>query len=370
MIIKIKNATAENVLKEANLAPVENLLRSFNEGKHIIIAASKFFQDIIDNSETFGVSTRSSASEALKSQFEYKSLATIVNFYIEVDFEITTAEFHWVEFSNAFKLIIGPVFLTDSLRLQKAQIVCENPSDADFYEIIADHFASVNDLRLCNITYEAINGGGGTTKHVFDRCVDDNKITLCILDNDKKHPNGPLGGTGRQFGTSGIIKTGIVKILDVHEVESLIPFETIEGALQQDALTPQKQESLLFTKQLFGVDESTKFYFDHKKGMDISKILPLEKLYGDYWRPNLQQCEITAQIDCLTQDQCSCDSPCICYEGFGDNILEKSINYITRGNLKRYKPSLSPSMENYWNDIGKLFFSWGCSPVKRRVRLS
>lgn len=370
MIIKIKNSTADKILKETNLVAVENLLRSFNEGKHIVIADSNFFKTIIDSKEVFGVSTRNSASEALKSQFEYKGLTGIVNFYIEVDFDITTTEFQWFELQNSFKLIIGPEFLTDSLRLQKAQIICENPSDAGFYEIIADHFSNINDLRLCNITYEAINGGGGTTKHVFDRCVEENKITLCILDNDKKHPNGPLGGTGRQFGSSGVIKTGLVKILDVHEVESLIPFETIEGALQQDALTPQKRDSLIFAKQLFGVDESTKFYYDHKKGMDISKILPLEKLYGNYWRAKLQQCAITSQAECLTQERCSCESPCICFEGFGDNILEKSIDYICRGNLKRYKPSLSPSMENHWDDIGKLFFSWGCSPAKRRVRLS
>lgn len=371
MFIKIINPTKENILNIKNITAIENILRSFSEGKHIIIAPSIFFNTVIDKENTvFGFTTKTSASEALRSQVEYKGLISHINFYIEIDFNLNGSDYSWVKIAGAYKLITGPVFFDDSKFLQSAKIICENPSDADFYNIIAGVFASQNDLNLCNITFEAINGGGGTTKHVFDRSIETKYLTLCILDNDKKHPNGPLGGTGRQFRSSGFHKTGLVKILDVHEVESLIPFETIEDALSQDTLSTDKRNALSFAKELFLTDESTKYYYDHKKGFDIKKILPLDKQYGDYWYSTLRKCPSLSECECISMKACNCTESCVCYEGFGDNILEKSVEYIKRGNLKRYSPKLPPLMKQHWEDIGMLFFSWSCSPFKKRIRVS
>ncbi|HGG8867691.1 TPA: hypothetical protein ACJJWN_004196, partial [Enterobacter asburiae] len=59
----------------------------------------------------------------------------------------------------------------------------------------------------------------------------------------------PFGGTSAHFIKSKTNKSGLVEILDVHEIESLVPFETIEKVLSDLNLLVKKQESLDFLKK-------------------------------------------------------------------------------------------------------------------------
>lgn len=366
MIIKIENATKDNVLNKDFLISIENILRSFAEEKHLLIASREFFRDIINSEGSlYSTSSKHFASEALSGQVEYHSLINMVSFYVSVDFTIKDTSFKWVDLGIKYKFVCGPLFFSDSSQLQKTKIVCENPLDSDFFKIIASFYAKRESLSGCSINFSALNGGGGSTKDIFERVIKNNEIAFCIVDNDKKHPGAPFGGTSAHFTKSKINRSGLVEILNVHEIESLVPFETIEKVLSELNLLTGKQQSLNFFKKLCSIDETAKFYFDHKKGFDLKTALELDNAHGDYWRPILKKMSKDIQCDCIGSKKCECKPSCLTYDGFGDGLLNNTLRHINQGSLKRYNPPLSPKLYEKWYELGKNLFSWSCGPYKK-----
>jgi len=370
MLINIENVSEDDVLNQEHSIAIENLLRSFAENKHILIAPRAFFTAVIK--ESFGIysaSTKAFATEALRGLMEYAALKKSISFYVSVDFSIKDLSYEWLNSEHVDKFKCGPLFFNDSSQLQKIKIIFENPLDSDFLKIIASYYARSEKLSRCSIGFNALNGGGGSTKSVFDREVQNNELTFCIVDNDKMHPRAPFGGTSSHFLGSRVYKSGMVKILDVHEIESLLPFDTIERVLEKLNLVFKKKGSLDFFKSLCAVDESAKFYFDHKKGFELRSALRLDKAHGDYWRSIIKGLNELYKCDCLERQECCCEPSCLSYEGFGDGLLSNALEYISRGNLRQYNPELPPGLKSKWDDVGKNFFSWSCGPYKK-ARLS
>nr|WED67724.1 hypothetical protein PJ912_15210 [Pectobacterium colocasium] len=97
MLINIENATKENVLDSKFTIAIENILRSFSEEKHLVIASKVFFNSIIkEQSGIYSISSKNFASEALSGLREYHAILNQVSFYISVDFTIPDASFRWV----------------------------------------------------------------------------------------------------------------------------------------------------------------------------------------------------------------------------------------------------------------------------------
>lgn len=185
---------------------------------------------------------------------------------------------------------------------------------------------------------------------------------MCLLDNDKKHPKGPFGSTSKAFGKEKFSKTGMVKILDVHEIESLIPLETLEFSTTNSVT---RSKTINFLKSSLKNHEEIKFYFDHKKGLELKTAFELDKLHGPFWIPLLKQSRDIERSDCLDEEKCVCKESCMKVDGLGENILSKSIEFIQKGNLQIYTPQLPPLLESHWIEIGKLLFSWCCGPSKK-----
>ncbi|HFZ8837728.1 TPA: hypothetical protein ACIPDQ_004705, partial [Salmonella enterica subsp. enterica serovar Bareilly] len=55
----------------------------------------------------------------------------------------------------------------------------------------------------------------------------------------------------------------------------------------------------------------------------------------------------------------------LAYEGFGDGLLNNTLEYIQTGNLRQYNPNLSSQLHDKWYTLGKKFFSWSCGPYKK-----
>jgi hypothetical protein len=367
MLIKLKNHSKEIIISEETCIPIDNLLRSFQEKKHILISDREFFKTIIEyEGDIYNYRAKSTASDAMYGQIEYTNLLKSVNFYVIVDFSIKGNQQQWNENGDLTTLTVGPKYFNDSSKLQFPNIIFENLSDNDFYKIIVKHFAKSIKAGNCMVACNAINGGGGTTKDVFDRLSNNNEIVLCLIDNDKKHPKGPAGSTSKAFGKDKFNRTGMVKILDVHEIESLIPIDTIESSIQ---LTVESSKTINFLRNTCMMDESIKFFFDHKKGLDLRTAIELDHKHGEYWVPLIKASKIVNSSNCLEEKECHCKDPCINIVGLGDNVLTKSVDFINKGNMNAYKPNLSPGLETYWFDIGRLLFSWCCGPY-RKARLT
>ncbi|MCL2898155.1 hypothetical protein [Brenneria tiliae] len=366
MIINIENVTQKDVLNSKFSMAIENILRSFAEKKHLVIASKVFFNTIIgEHNGVYSISSKNFASEALSGLREYHAILNQVSFYISIDFEITDTSFKWVNHGEKYKFLCGPLYFNDSSQLQKTKIVCENPLDSDFFKIIAEFYARNEKLSRCSIGFNAINGGGGSTKYIFERTIKNNEIAFCIVDNDKKHPRAPYGGTSTHFLGPKTNRSGFVEILDVHEIESLLPLETIEAVLKSLNLMVRKEISLSFLKEICSIDESVKFYFDHKKGFDLKTALKLDNTHGDFWCSILKKINNKYNCKCIELKKCECEPSCLTYDGFGDNLLNNTLEYINKGNLRQYNPSLPPELHEKWYKLGRDFFSWSCGPYKK-----
>ncbi|ELQ6135492.1 hypothetical protein ACI0YT_004248 [Cronobacter dublinensis] len=363
MLIFIANYNEESAYSNKCIHSITNILRLFSEGKHIVIADKDFFKKISEDERGFySFFSRNAACEALRSQIEYVPLLQVVSFYITVDFLIDGESYYWTKKGNKDVLVVGNEYFHDSSRLQCTNVIYENVKDSDFYNLISRHYAKKVKATKCSLATNPINGGGGATKDVFDRTVQNKTPVLCVLDNDKKHPSGPAGSTCRAFGQTFHSHTGMVKVLEVHEVESLIPIETLKNLSN---LSNEKTETINFLSKLTLKDESSKFYFDHKKGLNIKKAIELDDKYGDYWLPLIKSLPDYSRHECVNERTCACQAPCVSFEGLGDNILDRVVDFISRNNMKAYAPSLTPKLEQHWETIGNLLFSWSCGPFKK-----
>lgn len=366
MIIKIDTFNKADITDNKFTIAIENLLRSFAENKHILIAQRDFFNLIIEENEgVYSLSSKNFAAEALSRSREYHSLLAKVSFYIAIDFSIRDKGFKWTEHGSSIKFSCGPLYFDDSSQLQKTKIVCENPSDSDFFKVIATFYANEEDVTRCSLNFNAINGGGGSTRAVFDRTINNNEIAFCIVDNDKTHPRAPHGGTSTHFLGTRTVRSGLIEILDVHEIESLVPLETIEKVLTNLNLLVKKEKSLTFFKDICSIDESVKFYIDHKKGFDLKTALSLDKSHGVFWLEVLKKLKGNYSCECIEHETCGCTPPCLSYEGFGENLLSNTLNYINEGSLRKYNPVLTPKLHEKWYSLGRNFFSWSCGPYKK-----
>ncbi|MGP3249893.1 hypothetical protein ACTVP2_07900 [Serratia marcescens] len=368
MIIKIKNHSSFDVSNRAHLLALENLLKGFAEGKHIILAPRMFLSNL-SSCEKFGEMTRNQFVEAYRGQMEYQALQEYVNFYVELDFSLQGFFYGWSVIGAKDILSVSSDFFGDSKSVQKVGVICENPNDADFYQIIAIHYSKMISGQIrCPVAFNAINGGGGSTKDIFDRKVEDKDIVLCILDNDKNHPKAPVGGTCKIFKGARHVETGMIKIIDAHEIESLIPLETIRDVVSKNGVNEPQEKAMTFWEELVEYDESVKYYFDHKGGIDLPTVFKLDSKYGEYWLPLIKRNHLSSESECVEREECRCTPPCLQIDGYGSNILPQTVEHVRYGNVHAYSPQLTEHMKSLWLDIGRVFFSWCCAPA-RRVRL-
>jgi len=366
MLIEIKNHGSFDPNNALHLTAIENLIKAFGERKHIILCDRTFLRDTIAKLDALSTTTKMQAIELYRAQLEYAQIVPHIEIVVYVDFNMSGNAYHWSNPANKKVFHCTASFFQDSISIQKSKVICENPSDADFYEIVAlEYLKNINANGSCPPVFDAINGGGGSTRATFDRFVSNNELVLCILDNDKKHPESSRGSTCRAFNNVTSNVTGLVNVLDAHEVECLIPQYLLREVTEKNGINREQQFSLNFWDRVTEIREDAKFYYDHKNGLDLKKVLQLDVSHTPYWRPILSQTNELRESVCVGQGVCSCEPGCFKVDGYGSDILTKTVDHIKYGNLKAFKPKLTPQMKRIWSDIGSIFFSWCCAPPKK-----
>ncbi len=128
------------------------------------------------------------------------------------------------ERSNQFALPISKFI--DPRNLLPFLLITENAqNDGVFLErlclIFSKHLGYQSPMML-----EHRHGGGGTTAAQYREALTDYRPTLCVIDSDRRYPDGPLGSTARAVrGVELHNTTRVVQahILPVREAENLVP---------------------------------------------------------------------------------------------------------------------------------------------------
>lgn len=388
MFIRIINCNpSEYEHDELRLEALTNIVKSSGKRKNIVYAKKQIMLEL-RQSPIYDINVRKYSQEIIELRNELGSIRKSVNFIVDVDFSnesLTVSN----EIIDDRQYIISSSYLhfTSPLVQEGPYLLTENIKDSKLYELIGMKYLQNKFSRGIKISMQTCSGGGNTTYDTFCDMRQENKFTLCILDNDKSHPEKPEGDTSRRFPTSirEHESQQAVHILNVREVESLIPINILEQIVtsanrginrpRQESGEPLPQyhyESAAVTaidkiKQL-DIDTQYEFrkYFDHKDGITLNTGLRLDKNRSPFWKNIFLREPTYIMKPCRTTNECvntSTNQACECLKisGIGENILEQSIPFIGVASYSSIKNNLSRSIQTEWDILGQKVFSWGCA---------
>lgn len=265
-----------------------------------------------------------------------------------------------------------PVPIALSLSLEKkCCLLTENLDDCRFYDLISQYYClnhAVNGLRTC-LHHE--NGGGNTTDRVLHKCVvEDRVLTLCIVDSDRKwgasedYPNQPAKGEtcqrviaeSEKLRDRRDVPQHTVHLLDMHEIENLIP-RVIMKRIEIEQI-PEMRRGLDMLNALISVGRcDAVLCYDYKKGLPYAHEEPRRA----YWKEILFSLGGSeSDMPPCTKNEAEKESrelyfPPICR----NNLLQRAIDALEDTDLSAL--SIDDYLLEYWDQIGSVVFSWGCS---------
>lgn len=373
MVIKIdksiktgwaKGKVAKKIIKDA----LFKIALSYKENRHIVYGEKETINFLYE--EYKKISEKSFITEVLnkiKRDIHFLTSATKkVGFYMKVVFDDTipnerfdnhtsnpqTMGEHMVV--NLDYIIVNLHKLDNfDLFMNETMLLVENPLDADFYAKVVDKYRSKNNFIKFSHHFFPFNGGGSAIKDCYELFANKPKyMCIAVADKDCKYKGYVIGNS--------VTHKGIIKIdtdnskpfncnylvIGVRDIENLIPLELvqIEKPNQVNAISSIIQNDTLKKEQII-------VYFDYKNGIKQNSANPnQEKIQElDSWK--------SVFGNNYLQNQCNTNNSTTTYvEGFGNNILGKTINHINNSiNLN------SNLLETEWEEIGKFIFSYCCT---------
>jgi hypothetical protein len=366
MLFQIINCQPEDFSEDLQKRlALSNILTSHGMRKNIVISTKETMRAVISSSD-FGTNENAFSQDVLDNLKQHIQLIDELDFYVQIDFENGGLD---CTTNNGKTVVrIGHSSFIESQNSDALSLITEGSNDHIFYSHVAKYYSNhISPLKL-NLKFNERPGSGSRSKSEFDRLSRDNKLLLCIVDNDKKHPNKGEGSTSGIFTESdrSIDSTPLVKVLKVREIESLIPHELISQIVGK--ATSPRIDSL---DEFISLADSTpqfRVYFDHKEGITLKEAIELDNAHGAFWLDILSRYERFSSKDCFKNKVCSNCNTCPKIGGFGDGLLGNTITFFDSYNLGQLKKQLEPSLIPYWEDIGKILMSWGCSGTGRVVR--
>lgn len=343
-----------------------NLFNSHLEKKHIILASKDLFKAVV-SSNVFSRRIRNLAEYLLTNYRELRTIPEKVSTHIEIDLNLQQTD---LQKQEGRPRRLGYGFFIDSESVQRANFLCEDLMDCNFYKFIGDFYKNEVDANGLVINLEFRNGGGSGTKKNYDELIRNNKMCLCILDSDKKHPHGAKGDTSLAF--NGVADKNFSHhfVLEMHEAESLIPMELINQALESGKINRAHVAVYDSFLRVFDVDETAKKYLDHKKGLEVNAAAEIdEKVRMEYWKNIIPRINGIPKNRCLTRLECECREPCKVVEGFGDRLLSHIIEELEETSPRKLHSFIKDNLYDDWFTIGKEIFSWGCA-LNKQARTS
>lgn len=376
MIFELINEEQANWSDESLLDALENLLKAFAEKQHIVIAPSSLLDKIIKN-EDFSRKVRNIAAYAKQTVRELKALikSDHVSTYIRIDLS-NEDKFEIVEENQKTVLESGFAFFKNSSATQSTSILGEDLNDARFYIYIGNFYIKNNSiLNKFALKHSCCHGGGSQTAKIYNNILAENKFCYCIVDSDKKHPHSSRGETCKAFfGNINDFKEfffekfGQVRILDAHEVESIIPINVLDEIIENRGSSKDQKLTIKRLQRMIQKDSNIRLFLDHKKGLTRNQAKELDRRYGNininknsgYYSTELNKL-IEQNNKCfehIDQVDHECDDNCFSFAPMGSKLLSSTLEFFENNNYK--KEDIDKITLPYWEIIGKDIFSWCC----------
>lgn len=125
---------------------------------------------------------------------------------------------------------------------EKTIVIGEDENDCKMYEEILRFYKLTNKIDV-NTNLSRIHGGGESTARVLETHVNIGNIIVCIVDNDRRYPSGPIGNTASECTKVAVSHPlSRLHILDALEIENLFPKDLIDALDWTNGRQQNKQQ--------------------------------------------------------------------------------------------------------------------------------
>ncbi len=276
--------------------------------------------------------------------------------------------------SNPDKCRILPISLAQGLDINQCCLLGENLSDCKFYQFIAEFYIKYRRIEGIGISFDSIPGGGNTICDVLKNCVADKKMpTICIVDSDKKYGATKTYNKVKQGDTCirackmsedlskmQNLPPYTLHLLDIHEVENLIPLNILESMAESDS--PDIKFGVIMLKRISSIDNGEPaLFYDLKKG--IPYISSDEDPKYLYWQDVLTRIgEKTAKIPRDKDTGNAIPTESRVFPPLSSNsLLERAYEHMNKLQTATGQILVEEYLLPYWESLGSMLFSWGCA---------
>lgn len=358
MIFKIDKSCLDVIClgDEDAIAVLEQLALYRRRQKNYIFAEKEVLEKLMLQ-KYFSKTARSVFLSLYNNSSEDKLYLKSVNKYINIVSNKINKE-------NCIEIPVELTSISEIDICNSTVLITENQEDASFYKLIAKHYIDYKRLKGIKICFEIKPGGGDNTARVLEETViSRERLCLCIVDSDRKFPD-DSGGTTKMhvenFAADKSQDIWKVRILDVHEVENLIPIEWMEKCNTENCIPLEAIDFLKHLKRKVPEekDNAPVYYFDIKDGIKKDKFVPTDnknERFRDYWNKYIEE----YGIDLKNAKNIDCEH---IIKGINKKILDKVLKEFGNKNIHI---KIEDYLIDKWLSLGIDLFSWGC--VGRKI---
>ncbi|MBK8725913.1 MAG: hypothetical protein IPL96_07605 [Holophagaceae bacterium] len=332
MLIEIDNGLIDNCCVvgrfDREKACFRNLLLAHQEGNHLILISNKNVSNL--DPEFYSPRDRATAKKIFESYSQYASLKTILPIFYKTGIgdqyndgrvssgvsEVVMARIEHFEHSAS---------VSDGLRL-----LTENSTDSEIYCTFAKFWMNINRIKIgFKVTRQG--GGGAEIESEFRNNCEADKITLCIVDSDRKYPGGALGGTAGNLGRVSAGALQSILILKRRELENYLV-----KLINATFITDEDLRNRLIAHQLsltcnndwytfIDYKEGVKCFEIHGPGRSVHEVKYLKSFLTNISTRPKDRCEASAGV-CLTKGSCDI----YFFGALGEILARNYVNFVNR----------------------------------------
>lgn len=363
MIIELDKSIAENLelLNADELAALSSLaisrIRGFNffiGHKPDLVKLSRF--------QSLGIATMEAFKKIFHDQTKWAN--ALKGFDFRVRLVKNYVDLHEIIEGDVRIVVIS---LSQCLRYKiddKPSLIAENLTDISFYTKIVQSYLKNLKFASVNFSYNAVNGGGATTKDVVENhYLNQNGISLCILDSDLEVPWGGYGNTAQDV-INLIPNEPYARHIITYsrEAENIIPTKILDSFGENNKTFRLKVQKFKDLSSIIINDHRPIKYVDFKKGIKkhLTKTACFET--NDFWNLSFIEAGIlkkcNAQQPCMNIKNCRC----ILADGLGSDLLKSSVDYLQKNDFSY--SDIDDYMRDEWDFICKSISPYIIAPSK------
>lgn len=253
-----------------------------------------------------------------------------------------------------------------------AVILGENVRDARLMLEMARVYASSKRMPEVKLRCRLAGGGGTTTADSFRGYREESRLCLCVVDSDRKAPEGEMGTTAVEV--LGEVEAdspwAAVVILECREAENTLPTEIVAKAVRDNHQHMQRVPMLSkLDRSVAGV--FVRSYCNLKRGTQLKNVLSFDDAARASWLrtiPLLTSLE-EVNIECVNSVICLNPDNCDCWimRGFGRDLLKCSLQALHEMTTRQIDQVLCDATRPHWLSTGAIVFSWACGTEEVRI---